>query len=179
MSVLLIGLEEDLGVPVIERLLQEGDIVGVIEEDEGRATRWREMGAHVAGGAATDFDLVERAAQHARSIVVADSRFDNSLEVAEAVLTGARLVPGDRARIVFIATRPDTGVGEALSTSEFDFIILRVGGSRFWNRARNRLRPELIAEAVNAADDLAGAPRLDLDLSDSGSWTILGLPAPS
>ena len=43
-----------------------------------------------------------------------------------------------------------------------------------WPRAR-RVADELVAEAVDAADDLAGDPRLVLDLNDPGGRAKLGL----
>ena len=179
MSVLLIGLEDVLGPVLVERLLGEGDVIGVIEEDGDRAARWREVGAHVASGQPTDFDLIERAAQHARSIVIVEFRLNDPREVIEAVLMGARLVPGEAARIIFVTTSREPAVGENLARSEFDFVILRVprGGSPA--RQRSKLKTESIAEAVNAADDLAGSPRLDLDLRDPESWVALDVPAPS
>ena len=179
MSILLIGLEDELGPALLERLLEEGDVVGVIEEDAARAARWRELGAHVASGQPTDFDLVERAAQHARSIVVLDFRLANALEVIDAVLSGVRLVPGEAARIIVVASSSDPAVGEALTNSEFDFVILRSARGRSWIRSGSKIKSESIAEAVNAADDLAGSPHLDLDLSAPASWAMLGVAAPT
>ena len=179
MSILLIGLEDELGPVLVQRLLREGDVIGVIEEDEDRAARWREVGAHVASGQSTDFDLIERAAQHARSIVVVDFRLSEPREVIEAVLMGAQLIPGERARIILVTTSREPTVGEGLTRSEFDFVILRTPRAGSPVRQRSKLKTESVADAVNAADDLAGSPRLDLDLRDPDSWVALDLPAPA
>ena len=176
MSVLLIGLDEDSGPALIRRLLDEGDIVGVVEEDRSRAELWRKGGAHVATGSSSDPDLIERAAQHARSIVV----FVHEPTVAEtrvaAVLEAGRLAP-ETPRIIVVGTPPDQ-VAEMLRGSAFDYVVLQMGrGRRRFLRKGPRVAAEDLAAAVSAADDLAGTPRLDVDLTSAAAWTELGLPA--
>ena len=53
------------------------------------------------------------------------------------------------------------------------FVVMEQTTGR-WPRAR-RVADELVAEAVDAADDLAGDPRLVLDLNDPEGRAKLGL----
>ena len=174
MSLLLIGLNEEYGPALVKKLVAEGDVVGVIEHDPRRAETWRGLGAHVAVGTPMDFDLVERAAQHARSIVVLADLWDDPVPIVDPILAGARLAPGERARMIFVVKRSDE-VGEALAESEFDFVVLETGGARSWTGRSKKPAAEDVAEAVNAADDLAGSPRLVIDLTDSEEVGLLGL----
>ena len=178
MSVLLLGLESSFGSAVIQRLLDEDDIVGVIEEDRARGEEWKKFGAHVALGSPSDFDLIERAAQHVRSIVIVESGVSDSAAVVEATLMGARLVPGERARVIFVAAAPDPKIEETLNGSEFDFLILRIATGKSFIRRSRPLAPEQLAEAINAADDLTGTPRREIDLGSDEGWSALGLQPP-
>ena len=174
MSLLLIGLNEEYGPALVKRLVAEGDVVGVIEHDSRRAETWRGLGAHVAIGTPMDFDLIERAAQHARSIVVLADLWDDPVPLVDPILTGARLAPGERARMIFVVERSG-GVGETLAESEFDFVILETGSARAWIGRRRKPAAEDVADAVNAADDLAGSPRLVVDLMNTEDVGLLGL----
>lgn len=174
MSLLLIGLNEEYGSTLVKRLIAEGDVLGVIEPDPRRAETWRGLGAHVAIGTPMDFDLVERAAQHARSIVVLTDLWEDPVAIVDPILTGARLAPGERARMIFVVERSGE-VGETLAGSEFDFVILETGGARLWTGRKRKPAPEEVAEAVNAADDLAGSPRLIVDLRNGEDIAHLGL----
>lgn len=174
MSVVLIGADEEWGPAVVERLLNEDDIVGVIEEELGRRDLWKGLGAHVALGSAADPDLVERAVQHARSIVVFEGDPQRSTEVLEAVFQGARLAPGETARILFVTSGPATTAGGALDASAFDYVVLRVPRKGLLRRSSS-VAPADLAEAVSAADDMAGDPRLHVDLGSPEGWRALGL----
>lgn len=175
MSVLLLGLDDDLGPPLIRRLLAEDDIVGVVEEEPARAKQWKDLGAHVAPGSPRDADLVERAARHARSIVIVEALPGAAGGVVEAVLEAGRLV-AEPPRIIF-AGPPDDTREEQLERSAFDYVVLRIQGAHRRLRRRPKRPPaEAVAEAVNAADDLAGNPRVIADLLEPGGWTALGLP---
>lgn len=179
MSVLLLGLESKFGSTVIQKLLDEGDTVGVIEEDRARGEEWKKLGAHVALGSPADFDLIERAAQHARSIVIVESGLTEAGDVVDATLMGARLVPGERARVIFVAVAPGPEIGETLTGSEFDFVILKIGTGKSLIRRSRPMPPEQVAEAINAADDLAGSPRVEVDLGSKEGWSSLGLAPPA
>lgn len=174
MSVLLLGLDEQRGPAFIRRLLDEGDVVGVVEEDPARAAQWKRAGAHVASGSPADADLIERAAQHARSIVVSLSERGASEAVVAAVLEAGRLAP--EAPRIIVAGSPSSEIEEMLRGSAFDYVILRLPARRVLRRVPV-LPPEDLAEAINAADDLAGSPRLDLDLTSEPGWERLGLAA--
>ncbi|MDQ4142273.1 MAG: NAD-binding protein [Actinomycetota bacterium] len=175
MSLLLIGLDEERGPAVVGRLLQEGDIVGVIEEHHERAPIWRELGAHVALGSPSDPDLVERAAQHARSIVIFASDPTNAPVVLDGVLEGARLTPGEAARVIYLSDDDDPAARATLDASAFDYVMLRVGRRGRFVRRGSVVTVEDLAEAVSAADDLAGEPRLSIDLTSDEGWRALHL----
>ena len=176
MSVVLIGADEVWGPAIVERLRDEDDIVGVIEEEPGRRDLWRDLGAHVALGSGTDPDLVERAVQHARSIVVFERPAGRG-ELLDGVFQGARLAPGETARILYVTSDEDAAVREALDASAFDYVVLRLPRRSRWRRAPV-LTPADLADAVNAADDLAGNPRLDVDVSSAEGRQALGLDPP-
>lgn len=153
MSVLLAGLEVEVGRALTRRLLEEDDQVRVILGAGEDAAAYE--GAHVAIGDVADDDLVERAAQGARTIVLGD--IDRA-----AALTGAARAGVDRAVLV---GRGD--VPEGMS-----WVMLVVPRSRL---RRKGLDPETIAEAIDAADDLAGEPRLTADLGTDEGWAALRL----
>lgn len=174
MSILLIAPDEERGPAVVKRLLDEGDVVGIIEDDPRRAAMWRRLGAHVAVGSGADADLVERAAQHARSIVVFGGRPAGEEELA-GVLQGARLAPGGAARIIYVAADPSPRTRSTLRASAFDYVLLRSGGRSGWIRRGAVVSAGDLAEAVSAADDLAGEPRLEVDLTQPDGWRALAL----
>jgi uncharacterized protein YbjT (DUF2867 family) len=176
-SVLLVDVSGELGAAVVSRLVSLADEVRVVEEDPAAAPVWARLGAHVARGASTDTDLLERAAQQVRTVVVAQRAGVALVEVVKAVVEAARLVPGD-VRLV-VCMRGDADAEEAIRSSGLDYVILRTGKKRARLRRGSR-RPSvtMIAEAVDAADDLAGHPSLDVDLTAPGGWRALGLDPP-
>jgi hypothetical protein len=161
-SVLLVGLDPALARALVARLLEEGDQVRAVVqpgEDPGPYE-----GAHLATGDAEDDDLVERAAQGARTIV---------LGVTGAARAGA-LVGASRAgvdRAVFLGPADAKEVPAGMS-----WVALLIPRSRFG--LRRGPSPESVAEAVDAADDLAGEPALVADLGTAGGWTSLLLDPP-
>ena len=150
MSVLLAGLDPELVAAVTRRLAGEGDQVRVV----ARAGETY-AGAHVATGEPGDDDLVERAAQGARTIVA-------GTEGRGAALAGAARAGVDRA--VLIGGDADE-VPESLSW------ILLVTKRRF----RRGVGMADVAEAIDAADDMAGEPRLVADLTTDEGWRALRL----
>jgi hypothetical protein len=65
--------------------------------------------------------------------------------------------------------------------SGLDYVLLRIGASaaRFVPFVgRKRARVPALAQAIDAADDLAGNPRLDLDLTTIEGWAVLGVDPP-
>ena len=150
MSVLLVGVDPDLVAAVVRRLTAQGDQVRVV----GRAGE-SYPGAHVAVGEPGDDDLVERAAQGARTIVAGQVGRAGALEgAARAGVERAVLLDGDAA-----------GVPASMS-----WVVL-VTRRRF----RRGPAPDDVAEAVDAADDMAGEPRLVADLTAEEGWRVLRL----
>jgi len=167
MSVLLVAPPGRLGRAVVDRLRQQGDEVRVVDPEPTSA--WRDLGAFVAHGPPDDADLIERAGQSARSIVL----FDPSDEVAAACVEAARLARVER--VIVCATDTDRVPATALEVGGAGYVVLIVGGRRW---GRRKITDEAIAGAVDAADDLSGDVRLELDLVKPESWVALGLPVP-
>jgi hypothetical protein len=170
LSVLLVGGEGALAEEVVRRLVSAEDEVRVIEQDPEAASRWRSLGAHVALGSAADPDLVERAAEYARTVVVFDRGPEWRQEVLAAVLEGA-----GSARVVLCSESADERIAAALAESGFDHIVLRTRRRSRWPLRTVTVSAQDLAEAVDAADDLAGNPRLDLDLGSPEGWRALRL----
>jgi hypothetical protein len=174
-SVLLIGFDAELGGALIRRLIAQDDEVRVIEADEHAAARWRSLGAHVATGEITDSDLIERAAEGVRTLVL----FEGEAAAMEPIIEGATSARVDR--LVLCSSGPREDAMAFIRASHIDYVVLRteVGRRRFWGGRNQALSHEVIAEAIDAADDLAGEPKLDLDLRQPAAWRRLGLEAPS
>lgn len=153
------------------RLKSEGDEVRVIEANSARIAFWRELGALVAEGEPDNADLIERAAQNCRTIVIFDVA-DASTAVVEAAVEGALNTSVDRA--ILIVTGPAPRSLELVRSSGLDHIFLHVPPRRGILRRRGP-DTSLLGQAIDAADDLAGHPRLDLELSDPRTARALDL----
>lgn len=175
MSVLLIGIAGARGAALVRRLLSEADEVRVVEDDPAAARAWSELGAHVARGSPTDADLVERAAQDVRTVAV----LDVGHEVLEAVIQGSRAAARD-IRLIVCSPARDEVVRRALAASGLEYFLLLTGrrARRIPSRSAAAVPVAALVEAINAADDLAGEPRLELDLAHASAWAILGLEPP-
>jgi hypothetical protein len=159
LSILLIAPPEELGRAVVERLIAQDDEVRVLEPSGDRAGVWRDLGAFVATGQVTE-DLVERAAYNVRTIVVfAPSMLEGLIESAKLARVG---------RVVVTLERPSSEVLDRLAGSELDFVVLVTG------RLRRRTL-EHAAEAIDAADDLPGEPRMTVDLRRRDARSLLRL----
>jgi CheY-like chemotaxis protein len=171
-SVLVVEPDDTNGSAVVRLLISEGDDVGVIVADPGAREKWKAMGAHVAVGLADDPDLIERAAQHARSIVL----FDAPQDVVDAVIEGARMASSSPARILYCATA-ERHVRSGLEESKLEFVIIAIPWESVGLRRRKRqtVEPRAVAEAVSAADDLAEERRLVLDLNTVEARDLLGI----
>lgn len=163
MSVLLVTPPEHLGGPIIERLIAQGDEVRVVV-NPADAADWRRLGAHVAVGE-PDGDLLERAGQSSRTIAL----FDPIDELAQDAIAAAQAARIDR--VVAVLSRPSAALSTLLSGSELTYVVL-VAARKGLKRAPDAAK---IAEAVDAADDLAGEVRLELDLAEPGAWDALGI----
>ena len=173
MSILLVGLDEELMPPLIRRLIEQGDEVRVLDSGEEASDHWRSLGAHVASGPRWDADLIERAAQNVRTIVVGDRHDQEPAELMEALVEGGVLASPDMRVVVVGEVVP--GALALLRESLLEYVILGSVERRGLLGRRSRVSPERLAEAVDAADDLAGGPRLELDLGDQSAWRELKL----
>jgi uncharacterized protein YbjT (DUF2867 family) len=161
--VLVVGVGDELGRALVARLVVEGDEVRVIEDRPDAVDGWKRLGAHVAPGSPDDPDLVERAAQDARTIVVGDG--DEA--IVSAAIEGARLAGGGGIRIVVVATMGPT---EHVRASGGELIVLRTSAS---------IAATDVAAAVDAADDVEEVPSDELDLTGPTAWRALRLDPPS
>lgn len=175
MGVLLLGPGGELGPAIVQRLASQGDDVRVVTEDAQIGDASRSLGARVARGPATDADLVERAAQGVRSIVIFDDPSTGS-EVAAAALEAARLAGTER--VIVVCGAANDAAAAAVIASSVEHVVIVTGGPggplRFSKRRVESFR-EKVAEAVDAADDLAGHPRMVVDVYDPGSLASLNL----
>lgn len=153
---------------LVDRLVAAGDQVRVLLRaagDTGVVEGLKEDGVHVAFGDASNGDLLERAAQGCRSIVL----FDPSPDLLDKALEAARFASVER--LIVCARSARRGSMDAAQS----FVWLAA-------RPKGTLRPGVAwtdyAAAIDAADDLAGDVKLDLDLEDEGSWEKLGLTRP-
>lgn len=172
MSVLLLGTSALTGA-LIRRLVAQGDDVRVVERDERAATEWARLGARVARGSGTDADLVARAAQGARSIVVTPPEPEELRALVATAVECARA--GDAVRVILCAPRVDRTAIEVIESSGVEHVILDSGHRRGLVPRRKGARRAGIVAAIDAADDLADSPRLRLDLRDADAWRALGL----
>jgi hypothetical protein len=169
-SILLIRAGGRIGETLARRLRAEGDEVRVVEAEQETAEAWRRLGVKVAPGRDDDADLIERAAQDVRTAVVFDGESGRAGDVIEDVVVG--IVAAGVERVILCAPRTDQKLVDAVRTSGLDYVVLIVGGGLF---SRKRVPIETVAEAIDAADDLAGSPHLELDLTRKESWAALGL----
>jgi hypothetical protein len=175
-SVLVIEPTDEVGTALVTRLLDQDDEVRVVAADPHAAQRWQALGAHVARGDAHDPDLIERAAQNVRTIVVLE---EPSTEVVAAVTGGGQLA-SPQMRLVLWLREPRPSAEEIVRGSGLDYVFLRgtPTAGRFVTAGRKRAALQALVEAIDAADDLSGNPRLDLDLTSSAAWRNLGLDPP-
>jgi NAD(P)H-binding len=169
-SILLIRAGGPIGRTLARRLRAEDDEVRVIAPADEPADAWRRVGVKVAPGRDDDADLIERAAQGVRTAVVIDGESGPAGDVIEDVVAGVAAAGVER--VILCGRRPDRMTVDAVRTSGLDYVVLTVGGGLL---PRRRVSNEDVAEAIDAADDLAGSPRLELDLTKKESWAALGL----
>ena len=180
MSVLLVGVTGDLAGMLVSRLVSLSDDVRMIDKDPDAIRKWTALGAHVARGDADDEDLIERSAHGVRTVVVAQPRDAPLADVVAAVVEGAPQASPE-VRLVVCMRRRDHRVANLVRSCGLDYVMLRTG-ERSWRHnpfsgIRGRFARKLV-EAIDAADDLAGHPRLEVDLSDPKGWRELGAEGP-
>lgn len=145
---------------VATRLLAQGDEVRVLMPDPGPRADWAGLGVHVAVGDPSDDDLIERAGQNARTIVLFGGHAGH-LPTVEAALRAA--AAAEIERVILCAPEVRAEVRAAVAACGLGYVILSYG-RRLARRAR--APAEVVAAGVDAADDLAGEPRLEVDLRD-------------
>lgn len=169
MAILVIAAGSDLDEVVVKRLIAQGDEVRVLEPTGRRRDLWRRSGAFIAVGDADDPDLVERAAQDARTIVILSDPL--VLEVVRNVLDVGPKAAVDR--LVCCAPAISDEVRAEIRAGALDHVIIQTSSAGLLRR--RVAPPELVAEAIDAADDLAGALRLEVDLGDPQQVKLLRL----
>jgi hypothetical protein len=167
-SVLLVGNGGELAGLVADRMLAQGDEVRAIAT-EGDLDGLAGKGVHIARGPFFDADLVERAAQNVRTVVL----FDTTEEVAKDVVEGARAARVDR--IVQCSKSVPEPVLTALRDSSLEYVVLQMPRK---GRFRKGVPDDSVAEAIDAADDMGGRLRLELDLNERDAWETLKVEAP-
>lgn len=170
MSVLLAGLDDELAAAVAERLIAQQDEVRIILPSGASSEMWRGRGVYVASGDLGDEDFVWRACGGVRTVVA-----EPSLVAGEE---GALFVSGARRAGVgrFVVVGEASPGENVLYEVDADRIILRLPKKGLLRRKAVAL--DDVASAIDAADDLGGAPRLELDLSVAASWAKLRLDPP-
>ena len=145
MSILLVEPARDIATSVLSELVAQGDEVRIVtvapEKD------WSDLGAHIAKGNGTDADLLERAGQGARTVVLFDPSGDQAAAAVEAAAS-ARIE-----RLVVCSKKLGEEV-DVVRSSGLSYVFLITG-----RRARSAA-----AAAIDWADDLAGDVKLEVDL---------------
>jgi hypothetical protein len=167
-SVLLVGLDAELARTLTRRLISQHDEVRVIATTGDDAEALGNLGAHVARGQTLDADLVERAAQNVRSIVIGSIE----PEIVSEILEGARFARVER--VIVCSHHPLGSSADLLREASIQYVVLNYRKpGRF--RRRSTQTNDYVALAIDTADDLAGEPRLELDLSSPSAAEALGL----
>ncbi|MFP5299297.1 MAG: hypothetical protein ACLGHL_09960 [Actinomycetota bacterium] len=170
MSILLIGVDDDLATVLSRRLIDQDDEVRVLVTEDGGPSAVPDAAVHVASGRyLDDADLIERASQNVRTIVLGSH--PSIPKAAADIVSGAR--SAGVSRIVYCADAPDPGTAETVKASAIEYAILATG-----KRRRRGLSVDAVAEAIDAADDLADKVALDLDLTRPEQWSALRLSPP-
>lgn len=167
MSILLVGLDLELTEALAARLQSQGDEVRVLGPPAGFSAP---SGIYVAAtGDLDDADLIERAAQNVRTVVVGES--PQATEAMTAITAGASAAAVER--LILVTRRKDVTAEHLLGGWTGEHAILRSASGGLLKR--RSLPTAVIAEAVDAADDMAGEVRLDIDLNDPDRRAILRL----
>lgn len=173
-SLLLVDLPDTLAVKLIQRLVAQGDEVRVLVERRAPSDVWRDLGAHVAFGSPADEDLVWRAATGVRTAVLGD--LNDGQGALPAFASGAERAGVER--VVVCSPQPPPWFVATLDETELQYVVLTSAKKPLVGRAKSRIAASKLAEAIDAADDLPGRLRLELDLTVERSWQILKVLPP-
>lgn len=173
MSILLVGLPSDLGTVLARRLIAQDDEVRVLSTENDGLGDPPDAPVHLASGRyLDDADLIERACQNVRTLVLGDK---GSIDAAiTEIITGASAAGVER--VVVCAPSPSTEVTAALKGATLEYVVLATGKKSLLSKRAISL--EAVAEAIDAADDIAGPVRLELDLTRAEGWDPLRLQVP-
>lgn len=153
---------------VARRLLDQGDEVRVVVVDAVEKPAWVALGIHVAIGDPTDDDLIERAGQGARTLALFDEHANDPETVGAA--SKAATAAGIE-RLILCAPDVPPGILQLIEGAEAGYVALSYGRRL---SLKGRAPVEVIVEAVDAADDMSGDPRLAVDLRQGGALALLG-----
>ena len=164
---MLVG-KGDVESAVARRLLEQGDEVRVLVVDATEKPAWVALGTHVAIGDPTDDDLIERAGQNCRTIVLFDAHAKDPVTVAAA--SKAASATGLE-RMILCAADLSPEVVALVEGTQASYVALSYGRRLSF---KGKASIEVIANAVDAADDMNGEPRLTVDLRREGALGLLG-----
>lgn len=169
------GLEDEVTEVLAMRLIAQDDEVRLVLGDASGRDRWQGLGIHVAVGDVTDDDFMWRACTNVRTIVAGDAPplEDPTVRAALAPIVAKT----DADRLVVVGPPDDDELARSAPSSGLSHVVLRFRKRSLLGRTRPP-EPDQLAAAIDAADDLAGEPRLDLDLSQAASWAELRLAPP-
>lgn len=171
MSILVLEPTGRLGEVTVRHLIDEGDEVRVLITRD--ADRWKSSGAYVASGHAEDEDLVERACRNVRTVVVHEPATGRLGPGLTSVLEAA--ARGGVGRAVVVSSQRRPYIEGILEDLPLDVVLLT------WAKGllhRRKITDEHVAIAISAADDLAGNPRMKVDLGSDEGWKSLRLSRP-
>ncbi|MFP5351994.1 MAG: NAD(P)H-binding protein [Actinomycetota bacterium] len=168
MSVLMVVGRGEAEPAVARRLLGQGDEVRVVVTDASEKPAWVSLGVHVAVGDPTDDDLIERAGQSARTLVLFDGHANDPATVGAA--TKAASAAGIE-RLILCAPDVSSEIRRQVEETQKSYVLLSYGRRL---SLKGRASVEVISEAVDAADDMSGDPRVAVDLREEGALGLLG-----
>jgi uncharacterized protein YbjT (DUF2867 family) len=171
-SILIVEPDAGLGPELIRRLISEGDEVRVLIPVRAEAHRWQSLGAFVAIGDPLDADLVTRACQNVRTLVAVVPGRRRSTSVLQTLVSAA--AAAGTGRVVVCTSDPPAELVAVLEASGLEYVILNAGRRGFLPRRGPDMAA--LAAAVSAADDLAGAPKMVVDLTREEGWAALEMP---
>lgn len=172
MSILIVEPDDTLGLELVTTLKSEGDEVRVLVSDRSTAGRWKELGAFVAVGDPMDADLVERACTNVRTLVLVLPGRKRSASLLQVLVSAA--TAAGTGRVVVCTSEAAPEMRSVLDASGIGYVVLAAGRRGFLPRRGPDMRS--LAVAVSAADDLAGEPRMVVDLTRPEGWAALKMP---
>lgn len=172
MSVLLVGLPAEVALATTRRLCAAGDEVRLIAQTRASGEAARAAGAHVAVGEPDDADLIERAAQNVRTVAFGDEAVRG--DGGEALIAGG--TAAQVGRWIYCSPTRSPAMLDRLREGTREYVALMTVAPTLLRRRGTT--PEEVAAAIDAADDLAGEVRLELDLKNPEAWRALKLEQP-